>query len=388
MQQRSRPMMRDRSSESMPYQTEAMEGSCKLESGNHKKFQGDMEDDGLKRSEPYHSTGKGSFINPEKCETSACNSSQEKLSAEEFSVTFVPSASALEPPSPKDHMNNSDQCIISAVQNDDQISAEVNMSKCVPLVLGQGENVDVLSPRVQIVSSPAKSPIEMHATSSNGSNVESEEGNRREFVPAENNPELVVPNHPESPKQSSLGKHIAEGIHDLWIDGSLGSNELTENTNEVKELCNERTLKPCKEGDALKCSDPYKTSNFTADLDSKSVSEGDSVEFDALEVARQVAIQVEREVVDYREQSSSPEVSSRDVDSTASHDIENMETNHSMGGEPNADASVNVQDVWILLLLRKQKNANFRRIKGWNQLFKQELCMNPTLRLKTNTTLI
>ncbi|XP_010935092.1 uncharacterized protein [Elaeis guineensis] len=150
-----------------------------------------------------------------------------------------------------------------------------------------------------------------------------------------------------------LGKqvaHVAKNFQDLYsqscmigkLDGSVNSQqreEDVENDGGIKNLGSEVDLKLSK-GVVIPChSSKEKETKASGVLNQKS-DLGLEYEIDALEVARQVAIQVEREVVDYREPfSSSPEVNSGEMTGAYSPDVEEGKQDQSVIGEVNGNKS-------------------------------------------------
>lgn len=156
----------------------------------------------------------------------------------------------------------------------------------------------------------------------------------------------VWPEHLKTWKEVKAGEHDSTDI----LDSSKGNSwrkEAAENTGDV-ERCSEPTLNTCEGIDTLIYDEPSKTLNdlVTREMEKSSDSEPESGEMDALEIARLVAIEVEREVVDYREElcSSSPEVSSNEVMNTSSPSIEEDKQGHPILGEENANESVPIKD--------------------------------------------
>ncbi|XP_020584074.1 uncharacterized protein LOC110027119 [Phalaenopsis equestris] len=117
------------------------------------------------------------------------------------------------------------------------------------------------------------------------------------------------------------------GVKSGEHDSSSWKREATENSGDAEnsgdsDPCNEDPSRTCEGVDTFIYEEPSKTSNdqVIREMEKSSDSEAESGEMDALEIARLVAIEVEREVVDYREElcSSSSESSSNEVINNAS----------------------------------------------------------------------
>ncbi|XP_008808622.1 uncharacterized protein LOC103720610 [Phoenix dactylifera] len=151
-----------------------------------------------------------------------------------------------------------------------------------------------------------------------------------------------------------LGKpvaHVTKGFQDLsgksCVIGKLDDPENSrqrEEDNEsdsgIKDPGSEVDLKATK-GMVIPCdSSNVKDTKATRMTNQKSDLGLEYEEIDALEVARQVAIEVEREVADYREPfSSSPEVNSGGTMGAHSPDIEEGKQDESVIGEVNGNKS-------------------------------------------------
>lgn len=154
------------------------------------------------------------------------------------------------------------------------------------------------------------------------------------------------------PEYSKTTKEVKSGEHDSSynLDSSKRGSWRTvpaENTGDIDRF-NEPTLNTCEGVDAFLHDDPSKTLNdrVTREMEKSPDSEAESGEMDALEIARLVAIEVEREVVDYREElcSSSPEVSSNEVMNTASPSMEEGDEGHPILSEANENELVHIKD--------------------------------------------
>ncbi|KAK8935488.1 hypothetical protein KSP39_PZI013315 [Platanthera zijinensis] len=174
------------------------------------------------------------------------------------------------------------ECISSSPKNDGDIDTEMSTGIAGSNESGQRESLCALSSTSPTVSSPVKNPTLVHSAS-----------------------------------------FILESTGDK-LSMSEPGDTYRSCTSEGKMPMNEPTLNACKKAD--------KKLDF----------ELESGEFDALEVARLVAIEVEREVVDYREQScsSSTDAISRDIASSGNHDITKNKQYHEVTGEPNENGLV------------------------------------------------
>lgn len=229
----------------------------------------------------------------------------DKLPMEPF-VAPVGITSSNAPVSMEAQVKDGDECIVSAHKNDDDMDTEMSTGLGDSYESGQRESLCVMSSTSPTASSSSKNPILAHSASFI---LESMEDKLNVLEPGETN-------------------------HNCTRDGKIPVNE--------------STLKACKEVDTSILGDHSRTSKLkvTEELDKKLDFELESGEFDALEVARLVAIEVEREVVDYREQScsSSTNVSSRDIASSANSDIAKNKPDDQIIGEPNGNGSVAGKD--------------------------------------------
>lgn len=153
--------------------------------------------------------------------------------------------------------------------------------------------------------------------------ADSNESGQRESLcdPSSTSPTVSSP--VKNPTLVQSASFILESTEDKYsMSEPVGTNRNC--TSEGKMLMNESNFNVCKKADK------------------KLEFELESGEFDALEVARLVAIEVEREVVDYREQScsSSTDVISRDIASSGNHDTTENKRDHEVTGEANENGLV------------------------------------------------
>lgn len=212
----------------------------------------------------------------------------EKVSVDETSDALIGMASSSAPVSAKVQVKDDEECSTSDTKNHDEIDAAYD--------LGQRDGFCVLSSTGSAASSPEKKSMLVCSASAI---LESEDGEFNVSEPMDTNSKSVSVDEGKS-------KHMNEPI-----------------------------LMECKDADELSVSDPPKTSKFmvTEESNKKSDSDLESGEFDALEVARRVAIEVEREVVDYREQSCS-----------SSTNVSSSRQDHPISGKPNGNVSVSGKD--------------------------------------------
>ncbi|XP_008808394.1 uncharacterized protein LOC103720464 [Phoenix dactylifera] len=150
-----------------------------------------------------------------------------------------------------------------------------------------------------------------------------------------------------------LGKqvaHVTKGFQDLYgksciigkLDGSVNSQQREEDVESdggIKNLGSEVDLKVSK-GVVFPCHSSKAKETKATGIPNQKSDLGLEYEIDALEVARQVAIEVEREVVDYREPfSSSPEVNSGEMMGAHSPDIEEGKQDQSVISKANGNKS-------------------------------------------------
>ncbi|XP_008788428.2 uncharacterized protein LOC103706171 [Phoenix dactylifera] len=163
--------------------------------------------------------------------------------------------------------------------------------------------------------------------------------------------------------------HVAKDSQDLSssvcelskTDGSENSfarKEAVESDRGINEHCSKAKLKVREGGNLVIPSSSSKTISMkvTGEMDRRSEMELECGEIDALEVARQVALEVEREVVDYREPfcSSSPDLDSEERVQTCSPElvegkqdqptIEELNQNESPTGKGLSDSSHSPKD--------------------------------------------
>lgn len=353
----------DKKFDSPPCQTAAEEENCIIESGRNEKLQArspnnlqsDTTDDGLKGSMHYQTMEVSSLS--EKKEKSALpptptldSSSEEKLSFDESSFALVEMASSSAPVSSKVRVKDDDEYITSATKNHDDVDAEMNTGIGVSYDSGQRDGFCVLSSTGPAASSPAKKPMLVRSASAI---LESIEGKFNMSEPMDTNPRSVSVDRGRSKQSRTLMEFKSEEetnkeVGNLLGNGSLLRKEDAEIASEDNLLLNEPILKECKKADELSFGDPSEISmlRLTEELDKKTDLDLESGEFDALEVARLVAIEVEREVVDYREQScsSSTDVSSREIVSITIPDIAQNKQDYPIIGKPNGNGSLGGKD--------------------------------------------
>ncbi|XP_010920135.1 uncharacterized protein [Elaeis guineensis] len=178
-----------------------------------------------------------------------------------------------------------------------------------------------------------------------------------------------LPKYFSTTKELNSVAYVAMGSQDLpssmcelsKIDGSENSfqrKEAVESDSGINEHCNEAKLKVSEGVNLVIPSSSSKkvSMKVTGEMDRRSEMEFECGEIDALEVARQVALEVEREVVDYREPfcSSSPEIDSGERVETCSPElvegkqdrptIEELNQNESPTGKDLSDSSSSLKD--------------------------------------------
>ncbi|KAG1361948.1 hypothetical protein COCNU_10G001670 [Cocos nucifera] len=154
--------------------------------------------------------------------------------------------------------------------------------------------------------------------------------------------------------------HVAKGSQDLpssvcnlsKIDGpekSVRRKEDVESDSSIKEHCSEGKSKVSELLNLVIPSSSSKTVSMkvTGEMDRRSEMELECGEIDALEVARQVALEVEREVVDYREPfcSSSPDIDSGGRVETCSPDLVEGKQDQPVVEELNGNESPSGKDL-------------------------------------------
>ncbi|XP_020591596.1 uncharacterized protein LOC110032344 [Phalaenopsis equestris] len=348
----------DKNFDSPPCQKAVEEGSCVIDSGRNERLQArspnnlqsNTTDDGLKVAMP-HQTMK-LFTLSEKKEKSALfptpsldsNSFDEKLSADESSVAVVVMPPSSTPVFPKALINDHDECFTSATEIHDGICTKMNTGLGVSYDSSQSDGLCVLPSTGQAVTSPTKRPILACTTSAI---LDSLDGRFNLLEPVDTSLKSIGADKGTS-KNSRTLEFKSEGdsdkeVENLYDNGSPLREEANGIASEDNLLLNESILKECRGTDELLFGDPSIISKFkvTKALNKKSDLDLESGEFDALEVARQVAIEVEREV-DYREQScsSSSYMSSGDIICTAIPDIAQNKQDHPVSGKINEKGSM------------------------------------------------
>ncbi|PKA51055.1 hypothetical protein AXF42_Ash007712 [Apostasia shenzhenica] len=239
------------------------------------------------------------------------SSCQEKLSDQEESSN-APGGKAFGSTltSPEVEVKDKDLCPASACD----VKAEFKTGKA---GLREHRNsFSILSSSVLSVSAPAENPTVARSASCSleskeGKLIVSDTGTHHKYVCVEHRrPEYLKKLEPKSCEPD------LKNFKDILLKGRPLGKEAAENSDEEKDPCNDLNSNTHKGMDTWARCDPSIISNVNVDgeMEKRSDSELESGEIDALEVARQVAIEVEREVVDYREElCSSPEVSSKEA---------------------------------------------------------------------------
>ncbi|KAK8934394.1 hypothetical protein KSP39_PZI015062 [Platanthera zijinensis] len=320
------------------------EGRCKIESGRTPNPQitsdyalqlGDADE--VKGSTHYQTSParcSNKIENHMLLTSSVSDGCGESISVHEASClpsTGIPFSTA--PASPEIQVADDEQCDIS-VRND--IKSDLTKGKCDSWEFRETSGV---------ASSYAKNPTVVRSASCNlalkegESNVSEDKKTLHRCASVD----CVWLEYSKTVKELKLGENGSLDLLDLPSQGSLWREEAAENTSDV-ERCDDLTLQTLKGVDRS----IYGTSSVQAnhEIPSSSDSDTESGEIDALEIARQVAIQVEREVVDYREElcSSSPEVSSNETMNADSPSIEPTKVCHPIPGEANGYVSVPIKD--------------------------------------------
>ncbi|KAG1354129.1 hypothetical protein COCNU_07G002410 [Cocos nucifera] len=187
--------------------------------------------------------------------------------------------------------------------------------------------------------------------------------------PANKGTDCRSPKYFSTTEELNSVAHVAMGSQDLHssvcelskIGGSGYSfrrKEAVGSDSGINEHCNEAKLKASEGVNLVIRSSSSKKVNLkvTGEMDRRSEMELECGAIDALEVARQVALEVEREVVDYREPfcSSSPEIDSGERAETCSPElvegqqdqptIEELNQNESPTGKDLSDGSSSPKD--------------------------------------------
>ncbi|KAL0912627.1 hypothetical protein M5K25_018611 [Dendrobium thyrsiflorum] len=343
------------------------EGSCKVGSGRIQNLlvtsDNDLQSgnaDDVKCSTPSQTFPMLSSIENEHHTlpptTLVSDSGQENFSVQEGN--FIPKAGMVfstATASPEIQVKDDDPCNASA-RND--IKAEVNKGRGDSREFRETSNV--LSSSGLSVSSDTKNSKVVRSASCNLTLNEGKStlSDTKETLHRCASVDGAWPEYLKTMKQVKSGEHDSTDL----LGSSKGSScrkEASENTGDIDDS-NEPNLNTCEGVDTLMYDNPSKTlkDQATREMEKSSDSEPESGEMDALEIARLVAIEVEREVVDYREElcSSSPEASSNEVMNTGSPCIDEGKQGPPIRGEANGNELVPINEVCDVVSSPKDDN--------------------------------